>query len=391
MDHSLHSCEIHAYETIHAKLKDGRVVELEVNDDGELVIIGEGADDQHNPQPQVMSQQNNQLPQPQISPLSPSDASNLNTMPSFYAPDPKLVASTFTTLPPGARPMNGVAAQENLTMKKRVEDINKFMNDAAQGMAQSTFGIGIGTGSGEQETAKVDNKTWQSKFDNVFKARIMSVMNDNQFDRRLKGRTRGKLDLTRLYKAPTGANSVFTLKQSRRGKKYHVALVVDESGSMTRAQRITPAAEAAQFLAEHFEKIPGVELAIIGFDGRTRVHKNFGDNKNISTLKYSILHSGGGGTGDYKALSKTYRMLKQQRALEDGENIVLFLTDGDSDYGNDRTAALIKANQAIAVTVGMGIQTEARQVPLSMRMRLHDINDMKPKLIEILRRHIRRG
>lgn len=263
----------------------------------------------------------------------------------------------------------------------------------------------------DKRSLEIGRKTYQ-KQDSVFLAKLNNIMNDNQFDRRLKGRSRGKLDMTRLYKAETGSTSVFTQKSLRKNKKYNVVLVVDESGSME-GSKIETAGMVTQFLATHLDKVPGVNLAVLGFNHFQRLHKDFDQKIDLTTLKDSVMkaiESGAGHNADYNALERAYDLLKGR----DGRNLVIFMSDGHpATGGNDMPCcdggakyreingrivdvdnipvvnALVRHNEKLAKTVGVGILVETNQVPHNITAR--GLAALKPQIIDILSKEIKRG
>lgn len=255
--------------------------------------------------------------------------------------------------------------------------------------------------------------------DNAFRARLSSIMLDNKYDRKLKGRTRGKLDMTRLYKVPTQARSVFTQKQSRRGKEYNVILVVDESGSMMLYDKSTKAAECAVFLAKAFEGI-NINVAIIGFNHYITVRKEFNQPCDYDRV-YEAIRSvnwkkGAGHNNDYDALSRAYHMLD---TAPKGKNIVIMLSDGmpansanpvfiDSRgekedpkrYYNKKVSPyekrekvhlhhLVKSNDHRATSIGIGIMEGGWQIP--EHFVINNVDELKPAVIKTLKSHIKRG
>lgn len=163
--------------------------------------------------------------------------------------------------------------------------------------------------------------------DSVFRERLRSIMTDNMYDRHVRGRTRGKLDLTRLWKGETGATTLFTQKQARKNKKYNVLLLVDESGSMGDGPRskMAVASEATVFLAQSFQGI-NINLAIVGFNAYIKVHKGFDEKMPDLKLLGQVITVGTGGedNNDYDALSYAYKMFP-----EEGENILVMMSDGE--------------------------------------------------------------
>lgn len=334
----------------------------------------------------------------------------------------------------------------------------------------------IEEGSGYSSGLKVDPKIKHVVDDNVFRARLSSIMTDNKYDRRVKGRRRGKLDMTRLFKVKAKSESVFTRKESRKNKNYNIVLVVDESGSM-RGTNIQRAGEICTFLAKSIHGL-NVNLAVVGFNHFVMVHKEFDETVDFDKMHKEIVKratsEGSGCNHDYDALSKAYDMLKGR----DGENIVIFMSDGapatctiatnlgmaikypenpvysdwlpvakviksgkkyreltgqevadlDSlgghykaeyftlrkpkeagkkqdyemyyqnfdgpveDHNRDtkiKLNALVVNNESLAQTIGIGIKTESWQVPDNFSVK--SVEEMKPLLLQVLNKKIRRG
>jgi Mg-chelatase subunit ChlD len=267
-------------------------------------------------------------------------------------------------------------------------------------VAGSSGSYGLGVGSSDTSGDIKDKKRGQYTYiprDNVFQARLESIMNDNQFDRRLTGRTRGKLDMKRLYKAQSGAANLFTQKTMRRNRKYNIVIVVDESGSMYKAtgtdSPIYQAGLTCQFLAEHFNRLPGINLAVVGFSDYTTVHKQFNERLKLDELLYKIKHSpvNGHGTNDWAGLQRGYKLLVAQNKVETtkSHNILVFITDGTC-FSRDAVTQIKNQYKAVDATqVGIGIFGDAPQMDHSIR--INNIQDLKPEIVKVLRGEIKRG
>lgn len=250
--------------------------------------------------------------------------------------------------------------------------------------------------------------------DSAFRARLSSIMLDNKYDRRVKGRTRGKLDMTRLYKVPTGSRNVFMQKQSRKGKQYNVVLLIDKSGSMS-GRPADLAAESAVFLTRELTEL-GINVGIITFNSRVCVAKDLLEKPDYKFI-YSEVASANGGNADYDAMRRAYAMLDK---APEGENIFIMLSDGnpvgyhrahtydshgkeekilkllpnvgDKDYVDYDTKEhfhhLVKAHPKVK-SIGIGIQEGGWQVP--DHEVIHNVGDLKKTIIKQLRKHIQRG
>jgi uncharacterized protein with von Willebrand factor type A (vWA) domain len=253
--------------------------------------------------------------------------------------------------------------------------------------------------------------------DPAFKARLSSVMLDNKYDRRLKGRTRGKLDMTRLYKVPTESRTIFTQKQAKRNKQYNVVLLVDESGSMSDGKSVK-AAESVVFLADAFDKI-GINVAVIGFNQRVSVLKEFGKSVDLHSMYQHIATmnklKGADGNNDWDGLNRAYHMFDH---APKGENILIMLSDGEPasadeaqffDINDKEEKApantseldrydkdtryhlhhLVNANKHRVTSIGIGIERGGWQIP--NHSIINNPAELKKELIKQLRTLIRRG
>lgn len=275
--------------------------------------------------------------------------------------------------------------------------------------------------------------------DPAFRARLSSIMLDNKYDRRLRGRTRGKLDMTRLFKAPTLAKNLFTQKQSRKGKAYNVILLVDESGSMC-GGKAAAAAECATFLCHILDGI-NINTCVIGFNQNVMINKDWNDKTNYEEL-YSAIKTMGEGdkrfqrksdkrgsyyeyisdpgcNNDYEAMDFAYHHFAKAPT---GDNILIMMSDGepascaDAHYfdskgeriarlnytpivpklgkeGRDRDSKevlhqLVESHKDVS-SIGIGIMRGGWQIPdYSV---VSNIAELKPAIIKALKKTIKRG
>jgi len=244
--------------------------------------------------------------------------------------------------------------------------------------------------------------------DNAFAARLRSIMLDNKYDRRVRGRTRGKLDMNRLYKVPTGSRNVFLQKESRKGKNYNVVLLVDESGSMS--GRKAQLAESAVFLTKHLTDL-GINVGVIGFRQFVKVHKDLVSKPDYDFI-YKSIAAAGGDNADYDAMRRAYKMFEKAPA---GKNIFIMLSDGAPvgyhhaitydingkeenilprmpsgiDYDTrEHFHHLVNSHKDVE-SIGIGIQAGGWQVP--DHEVIQDVGELKKTIIKQLRKHITRG
>lgn len=195
--------------------------------------------------------------------------------------------------------------------------------------------------------------------DAAFKSRLMSIMRDNKYDRRVKGRNRGKLDMARLPKVPTGATNVFTQKQAKKNKEYNIVLVVDTSGSMDgRKARI--AAEATTMLTKILQEA-GIGVGVVTFDPITRVKEiNKVFRKGDFSDMYGLIESSPGGTPMYQGMLAGYDMLRGVS----GHKMMIVMADGEPNadwfsvyplYAMGPDGDWVDPSRRFKNTVGLGI------------------------------------
>jgi Mg-chelatase subunit ChlD len=256
--------------------------------------------------------------------------------------------------------------------------------------------------------------------DKVFRSKLASVMLDNKYDRRIKGRTRGKLDMKALYKVPTLARSIFSQKQACKNKEYDIVLLVDTSGSMcdrdrNGRRRDEAAAEACNFLLRSFEGL-NINTMVIGYTDTFQVLKDFSEKPDYKKIANGL--RGEDGTPTYQAMNRAYQLLKPKK----GKKILMVLTDGEPGgrisryidskgkeesidkihreigYARDENYewrskkelhALADKNKDVT-TIGVGINKDCEKVAKN-NILVKNLEDLKPKMISILKKQIKRG
>lgn len=292
-------------------------------------------------------------------------------------------------------------------------DIDKYLEGMAHRGSTGNYE------KSEPPRKKLDAEYHKRLKDPAFLARLNSIMLDNKYARRLRGRTRGKLDMSRLFKVPTHSRSVFTQKQERKGKQYNIVLVVDQSGSMS-GRKEEVAAEAVLFLAKQFENL-NLNIGVIGYGSHVKVHKELNTKKFNYDELYTELTTSMGGTDDYPALRRAYHMF---RTAPEGQNILIHVSDGspgiyynDSvfygvngkrerlkgfvmptsryedkgyvDYNQKEHLHHLVRSHPEVTAFGIGIQQGGWQIP--DHVVIHNVSELKPKILGILRKNIRRG
>lgn len=265
------------------------------------------------------------------------------------------------------------------------------------------IGGGRQAGNGEtglEDLGKHDNRL-KVITDKVFQARLRNVMKDNAYDRRVRGRKRGKLDMKSLYKVPAKVENVFTLKEARKNKHYNVVLMVDQSGSMFNGDNwdynsmmgghgkgslIDTAADCATFLAKSLDKAD-IDYAVIGYDSSYRWHKTIeqtATDDKLNKLKYDITNTGGGGTALVDPLKAVFNKLKR---TPEYQNIVICISDGEPE-DVDMVRHVVNGNRHVADFIDVGIHY--RPV-MHNGITVNNLEELKPLVIAELKKRIKRG
>jgi Mg-chelatase subunit ChlD len=230
-----------------------------------------------------------------------------------------------------------------------------------------------------------------------FRQRVASVMVDNKYDRRVRGKDTGKLDMKRLPKVAIGSNKVFTKKEARKGKNYNIVLLIDCSGSMEgmeyynygphseRRYAIEVASECAVALYRNFGKL-GVECAIVGFSDRAAVLRGFdaGRGVNEEKLRGDIISYGWQGTRTDRGLELGYSLFRNRP----GENLLVVITDGEADgIARGVIPKLIKQNHRVK-TMGIGVGIDVRETVSGCVV--NDIEELYPNFLSLISNEIKR-
>lgn len=306
------------------------------------------------------------------------------------------------------KPQNGGQGQK--VQEDPVEDYNPVFDPSKELPPMDWHGK---PGSQHKKERVLDSALGSAE-DQTFVAKLRNVMKDNAYDRRVKGRKRGKLDMRALYKVPAKAENVFTLKQARKNKDYNVVLLVDQSGSMTAGighengkyiSRAHVAAQSAIFLARSLQKLD-IRYSIMGFDERIRTYKDFDEiqsKEKLSKTEYQMVVDTSGGNCDYSALTEAYSRLNKQTK---GKNILIYICDGDPActgmYSNgggicscggknsrEQIKHLVKSNERTVSTFGVGIHHNLKYVPHART--INNIRELKPQIIDVLKHNVKRG
>ncbi|WP_457635818.1 cobaltochelatase CobT-related protein [Persephonella sp.] len=274
--------------------------------------------------------------------------------------------------------------------------------------------------------------------DKVFKLTVQNIMKDNQYDRIVRKRKKGKIDDKSTWKVSVNQEKIFKQKSERQNKRYNVLLLVDCSGSMWK-DRTVVASESAIKLMQAFENA-GVNIEIVGFNLFIHKIKAFEENKVkpkfISDMIYKLSHSmdtiinwkesiayhethenyenfkgkenwkknfSSGWNCDGEAIRFARTRFKDM----DGENICVVLSDGipvePELYSNANPGVMLneynlreEVSEAIKqgitfVSIGVQHKGVEQYYPPENTVVIDELKDLYPAMISKLKKLIKRG
>lgn len=366
------------------QLSDGSTWTAEIGVDGKLRLVSQLSEPDGNKKPQEFEEEQEVAPEEQSEPAEPEQAE---------AGEPQ--------------EGDGWGSESQQEVEYSTDSVDELLDNMEH---RDSKGGGADKESRWKNGKQLPKDLLVKSKDAAFKSRLSSVMLDNKYDRRVKGRTRGKLDMNRLFKIPTGSRSVFMQKESRKGKNYSVVLLVDVSSSMLDASKCLLAAESVVFLTKQLTEI-GINVGVVAFENQVHTVKELHTKPDYKKI-YEEIANARGGTNDYAGMRKAYQML--QKAPE-GKKIMVMLSDGspgsyfDTKYydvngkpdnslkpiGNQTNYNtkvhlhhLVKSNKDVE-SIGIGIREGGWQIP--DHEVIQDVNTLKKTIIKQLRKHIRRG
>lgn len=272
---------------------------------------------------------------------------------------------------------------------------------------------------------KLEKEEYDSKLglmDSVLAQKVKSIIEDNRLRRTVPNTRSGKLNTRSLWRAKTGRDNLFKKAQERKGKDYHVTIMVDQSGSM---RGWAEDAHRACILAANSLISAGCDVEIFGFymddDDPDYWQKTYGDFYPIDEvlerlpfeahlrqyLKDNEKHFNseellnemnttfsGSGNADYESLTYMYRRLAK---IEGKEKVLLVITDGNptSPYNhsfNDSSAlhSLITSQREVK-TMALAINSAHVKSIYPQYAIVDNVEDFNQEFTNLLERNIKRG
>jgi hypothetical protein len=227
-----------------------------------------------------------------------------------------------------------------------------------------------------------------AKEDVTFAAKLRNVMRDNKFDRKVSARKQGTLDGNMLYKVPTRDRKVFSQKVAHQNKDYNIAMIIDQSGSMTNNENYEKAAHMAASLAKAFEQ-SGIAYSCYGYNHRTIPYKRYGDNITPDAL-YGMLSWASGDNNEYPVVVDAYMSFQKK---DKRHNYVILLSDGHwASEQKESVEKWLKKHKNQATFIGIGIGNDRMPMPFAdVDIQTDTLAEAKTKLLIELRKAVTRG
>lgn len=193
----------------------------------------------------------------------------------------------------------------------------------------------------------------------------------------------GKLNTNSLYKLYTCANNVFYKNIDKRAINTEIVLCIDMSGSMAFYDKSVMASKSLFSVAHSLSKIRGIAFSIIGFfDNHVLDILRAGDR--VSS-RMKILPDGGTLCG--AALKFAMQMLTNSRS---SRKVVMMLTDGDANDGEDFEQAISRAKKDGVEFLGIGILDDhiLRYLPQDECCVIGDLRQLATEILRMLRKKL---
>jgi len=228
---------------------------------------------------------------------------------------------------------------------------------------------------------------------NTLSALIRSILQDNAIKRFQKPFKRGKLDAKNIYKYLATDNiRIFKKPRGYSDKKYSMALVVDQSGSMEGTLSQT-AVEATVLMIEVFESL-GFPYEVIGFDDIAYKFKGFEQRMNKAMIPSLNAYNAGGGTNDLRALTALQEDIKKFDPKKTFHKGIFVITDGEGRTGETKDL-ITKMEEEENVTVfGIGIGNVSQSAldrTYNHNVKVATIQELPKQLITLMKAQFRRN
>lgn len=193
----------------------------------------------------------------------------------------------------------------------------------------------------------------------------------------------GKLNTNSLYKLSTCANNIFYKNIDKRAINTEIVLCIDMSGSMAFHDKSLMASKSLFSVAHSLSKIRGIAFTIIGFfDNHVLDILRTGDRV---SPRMKIVPDGGTLCG--AALKFAMQRLTDSRS---SRKVVMMLTDGDANDGEDFEQAIARAKKAGVEFLGIGILDDhiLRYLTQDECCVIGDLRQLASEILRMLRKKL---
>ena len=279
---------------------------------------------------------------------------------------------------------NGGNTQESVDMAKSVERmVDETLRDVDPRLLENQVSVHDGVG-GAVWRARVlplsrEERNEALQASAMMEAKMHALLQRYRLNRSGPFRV-GRLNTNTLHKLFIGRSDVFTKTVEQRGLHTEIVLCVDMSGSMHFARKADLASKALFSLIHCLYHIPGLAFTVYGFFDNHVVDILRGGDRLTSRTR--IVPDGGTLCGSaLKFAVQTFS------AARDSRRIVIMLTDGDANDGEEFEKAIARSRAAGVEFLGVGIQDEhiLRYLPEDECGIIRDVRELAPEILRMLR------
>lgn len=196
------------------------------------------------------------------------------------------------------------------------------------------------------------------------------VLADNADGRMLRGRERGRLDVSRVHRVMAGHRDVFRERIANSGTtEWSVVIALDvslsmydtiDSGPAAGMRREDVARDLTATLIAGLDRVPGVRVALAPYARSARWACPFGTpSATMQRVAYGAALEGS--TNESIAIWWGMDQIRRQRTAG---NLIIVLTDGEPTDSGATLEAVREAHEAGILTVGVGLNDPDAPTPL---------------------------
>lgn len=216
----------------------------------------------------------------------------------------------------------------------------------------------------------------------MMEAQMQALLQSFELNRSGPART-GRLNTNALHKLLTCRNDIFFRHIDRRAVNTEIVLCIDMSGSMHFENKALLASKALYSLARSLSKIRGLAFNITGFFDNHVVDILRSGSR--VTPRMHIVPDGGTLCGSaLKFAMQTFTSAPESR------KIVIMITDGDANDGDDFEKAIAKARKAGIEFLGVGILDDhiAQYLPADECCIITELRQLASEILRMLRKKL---